>query len=82
MRHVVVEARVPEIRVDGLARQRLERGGRHETSRRLGHRNLHLDVIPHEEASELGHLVGGDSARHAEQKPVIQTLVHQAILLA
>src|SRR6185312_2033535 len=80
VRHVVGEARVPEVRHHGLAREGLECRGRDESRRRLGHRDLHVDVIAYEEASELGHLVGGDAARHAEQHAAIQDLVHKDIL--
>jgi hypothetical protein len=82
VRHVVLEARVPQVGHHRLAGERLKRRRRDEARRRVGHRNLHFDVISLQEPRELGHLVGGDAAGDAEQQTVIQALVHQAILLA
>ena len=47
---------------------------------RLGHRDLHFDVIPLQEPRELGRLVGGDAPGDAQQDTAIQDLVHEDIL--
>jgi len=64
--HRVGRAGGPQVGRDRPAGQRLERRRRHEARRRLGHHDVDGDARLHEQACELGGLVGGDAAGDAE----------------
>src|SRR4051812_14723508 len=82
MRHVVVEARVPQVRHDGLAGERLERGGAHEMRGGLRHRDPDSRVVLREEPRQFGRFIRRNATGHAEENSWIQALVHEAILLS
>ena len=68
VRHVVVDAGIEGIGVDRVARQRLEGDGPDETGGGLGHHHLHLGAGTAQIAHQLGGLVGGHAAGHAQHQ--------------
>ena len=68
VRHVVVDAGIEGIGVDRIARQCLEGDGTDETGGGLGHHYLHLGAGTAQIAHQLGGLVGGHAAGHAQHQ--------------
>ena len=54
----------------GCPESRLHRGRRDEMTRRLGHHDLHLDVLLDQQAHQFRRLVGRDTAGDAQDYPV------------
>src|SRR5207302_10538063 len=62
------DARVPEIGPHGLARQRLHRRRRNEARGGLGHGDAHIRAARHQQARELGGLIGRDAAGNGKEQ--------------
>ena len=58
MRHVIGDARIPEIREDRLAAERLHGCSADKSRRGVGHHDAHIDASLDEQASQFGGLVG------------------------
>jgi hypothetical protein len=66
--------RIEEVPANRLAGQRLEHQGRDELLRRRRQDTAHRMAGPAQGTNQLGGLVGGDAARHADQDA---TLLHR-----
>ena len=65
----------------GLARERLESGGRDQAAGGFGHDDLHFDAVARKLADKLGGLVGGDTAGDAEHDRFFRTFSHLELQL-
>ena len=69
---------VEQVRAHALAGQRLEGQGADELLRGARHDHAHLGARAHQQARQLGGLVGGDAAGHAEDDTTSGQVRHAA----
>ena len=70
VRHAVRHTRIPLVGKHRLAGQTLHRGRRDEMASRLGHDDLHLNVLLDQQTQQLRRLVGRDTAGDAQDYAV------------